>query len=937
MRKILLLLAMSLLCSFLAFSQTQNISGQVVDETASPVSFATVTEKGTQNAVSADSDGKFTIKVSNSAILVVSSTGFAVVEVVASSAGTVVLKRGEGITIDEVVVTALGISRDKKALGYSSQQIDGAAVNSRPTNNFLNNLSGKIAGLDIKTNSNFGGSTNIVLRGTKSISYNNQALIVVDGVPVSNTNLNLNDAGRGRDGVDFGNSASDIDPNNIESINVLKGAAATALYGSQASNGALLITTKKGKLNKAVGVTLNTTFSVGGIDKSTFPTYQKQYGQGYGPGFIEGDVDGDGVDDAITSTGDDASYGTAFDPELMVYNWNAFALGNPNYGKATPWVAAANDPSTFFKKAFTTINSVNVNGGDEFTTYNFTYSNHYETGVMPNSRLGKNTINGNFSRQIAKGLKSTAFVTFVDQSTIGRNSVGYGDNILTGFRQWWPVNVDIKELEQEYFRNNENVTWNMVSPLEGNLAPAFWNNPYWDRYENFPTDDRTRILTGANLSWDITDDLNILGRATIDYSNSKQEIRKAVGSHSEEFGVAQSPAGETSGYWLFTNKFLQQTYDLIGTYDWKISSDFSAMLLAGGTFIKSRQEDFEASTTGGLIIPKLYTLGNSVGYFPPIQGDVSLEKSGIYAQASTDYKKTVFLEGTVRRDESTALPKDNRDYVYYSLGSSFVFSELLKNNGNADWLNFSKLRLSYAEVGNDLPPGLPGFRRNNGLIAGYPMASNSNTYVDYESLRPERQKSWEVGLEASMLDKRITIDLSLYKTNTKDLLFNVPQSTATGYAFSLVNAGETENKGIEVALGLTPVRTPDFQWNVNINWAKNKNKVIALNEGRENLQLANFQATSLNATVGQPYGSFRGIGYQFLNGQPVVNEDGVYINVQDQVLGNIQPDWLGGVYNKLSYKNFSIGFLIDVKSGGDLFHLISIMSVNWIISKYCWS
>ncbi|WP_228388380.1 TonB-dependent receptor plug domain-containing protein [Chryseobacterium sp. CBo1] len=241
--------------------------------------------------------------------------------------------------IEGVVVTALGIKREKKSLGYSSQQLNAGQVNSSPTNNFLNNLSGKVAGLDVKMNSNFGGSTNIVMRGIKSITGNNQALIVVDGIPISNANLNTNDAKNGRDGFDFGNAASDIDPNNIESVNVLKGAAATALYGSLAANGAIMITTKKGKKNSGLGISYSSTVSVGTFDKSTFAEYQKDYGQGYGgeDSSYMGDINGDGIDDGlIASTGDDASYGNAFNPSILVYNWDAFIEGHPNYQKATP-------------------------------------------------------------------------------------------------------------------------------------------------------------------------------------------------------------------------------------------------------------------------------------------------------------------------------------------------------------------------------------------------------------------------------------------------------------------------------------------------------------------------------------------------------------------------------------------------------------------------
>lgn len=820
--------------------------------------------------------------------------------------------------IEGVVVTALGIKREKKSLGYASQTLDAEKVNSVPTNNFINNLSGKVAGMEIKNNGNFGGSSNIVLRGTKSITGDNQALIVLDGVPIISGNLNSSDASRGRDGFDFGNATADIDPNNIESINVLKGAAATALYGSMASNGAVIITTKKGKRNKSLGLSLSSTVSVGEIDKKTFPKYQNQYGGGYGgeDSFLSGDVNLDGVDDLIAPTGDDASYGPRFNPNLLVYQWDAFVPGDPNYGKATPWVAPKNNPTKFFQNSLSFVNSFNLNGGDELNTYNLTITNNYETGVLPNSRLNKNMLSGSYSRKFSDNFTARTFLTFNDQTTIGRNSVGYGDNILTGFRQWYPLNVDILQLRDTYFRTRQNYTWNMNDALGGDLSPAFWNNPYWDRYENYSSDDKTRLITGAELSYDVTSKLNILGRATIDYTGSKQEIRKAAGSHAEEFGLSQ--ADETSGYWVYDDTIMRQTYDLIGRYTWNISDKMNALFIAGGQFMDQHQRSMENSTTGGLIIPGLYSIANSRAYFPPIETNIRGQKAGVYAQASFDFDKFLFLEGTIRNDTSSALPKANRNYTYYSLGSSFVFSELIKNN----WLSFGKVRLSYAEVGNDMPFGRPGFFANRGTTGGLPMADINTTYVDFDALKPERQKSWEVGLEASMFKRRVSLDVSLYKTNTQDLLFSVPQSPSSKYSFSLVNAGETENKGIEVALGLVPLKSKDFQWDINLNWARNRNMVVALNQGRENLQLASFQETSLNATVGEAYGTFRGTGYVYdANGNKVVDEDGYYLVATDKVLGNIQPDWIGGVYNTFRYKNFSLGFLIDVRKGGSVYSL----------------
>ncbi|MEN2400256.1 SusC/RagA family TonB-linked outer membrane protein [Flavobacterium sp. MC2016-06] len=913
------LVLLLVLVAQLTFAQERVVSGTVSDNAGMPLPGVSVLVKGTKSGTQTDFDGKFTIKASPSQILVFSYIGMKNQEAAASSTEINIKLAGESNELETVVVTALGVTRDKKSLGYSSQKLDAAAINTAPTTNFLNNLSGKVAGLEVRNNSNFGGSTNIVLRGTKSITGNNQALIVVDGVPLNNANLNTSDAQSGRDGYDFGNSGSDIDPNNVESVNVLKGAAATALYGSSAANGAIMITTKKGKKNEGLGITFSSTASVGKIDKSTFVHYQKQYGGGGYDGhdnFTYTDVDGDGVEDRVVPTGYDISYGNAFDG-APAYNWNAFAPGNPNFGKATPWVAAKNDPTTFFETAFNTVNSLNLNGGDDKSTFNLGITNNSDKGVLPNSSLKRNILNGNFSRDFGDKLTARAFFTFTDQNTIGRNSVGYGDNFVGGFRQWWQTNVDIKELKQEYFRNRQNITWNMTDPLSGDLTPAYWNNPYWDRYENYESDVRRRILTGANLNYKVTDNFNILGRATIDNSNDRQELRKQIGSHAEEFGVSQ--ISESSGYALYTRAFLQQTYDFIATYDFELSPSVSGKILGGATYIKTHTDSFDGSTTGGLLKPSLYTLANSATFVAPVETEINSEKSGIYTQASLDYKKTVFLEGSYRRDKSTSLYVDNNSYGYYSIGSSFVFSEVFK----PDWLSLGKIRLNYAQVGNDPAAGTLGARINNGSVNGNPLFQNSATYVQFQNLKPETQKSWEAGLEASLFKNRLSLDLSVYKTNTSDQIFNVPQSPATGYSFSQINAGELENKGIEVVLSGSPIKTKDFQWQVAVNWSKNKNTVVSLNQGRTNLQLASWnQNVTLNATVGQQYGSIIGQGIaRDPNGNKIVDADGNYEIVENQTIGNIQADWIGGISNRLTYKNFAFNFLIDVKQGGSVFSL----------------
>jgi len=903
-------------------AQERIVSGKVTDTNGLPLPGVSVVEKGTTNGSQTDFDGNYKVKVSPSATLVYTFIGMKTQELRANATVLNVKLEEEARVLEGVVVTALGITRDKKSLGYASQKLDGEAVNSSPTVNFVNNLAGKVAGLDVKINSNFGGSTNIVLRGAKSITGNNQALIVVDGIPISNANLNSKDAVNGRDGYDFGNAAADIDPNNIESINVLKGAAATALYGSLAQQGAIMITTKKGKKNSEIGISTSSTVSVGYYDKSTFPKYQTEYGQGYAgeDSIYSADVNGDGIPDLVASTGDDASYGNAFDPSLMVYQWDAFVPGNPNFGKATPWVAASNNPGTFFQNSTSYVNNVSLNGGNSDSAFNLSYTNNSETGIMPNSKLIKNTISGNYTRDLNDKIKVNSFMTFTHQSVTGRNSVGYGDNILTGFRQWWPVNVDMQALRSEYFRTRSNVSWNQIDPTNGDLRPNFWNNPYFDRYENFTSDNRKRLLTGASISFDITKNFNLLGRVGIDYSYDKQELRKAIGSHAEEFGITQSTnqATESSGYVMYTRDFLQQNYDIIGTYDFSLGSDVSAKVIGGFNFIRADVYSFEGATAGGLLVPGIYSLSNSKVFIPPIESTIPYEKAGVYAQANIDYKKMVYLEGSFRHDESTALPKSSRGYDYYSAGTSIIVSEMLK----ADWLSFAKLRLNYARVGNDPVYGRLGAKQNNGSINNNPIFGNSDQLIEFEKLRPEITHSWELGIEASLFKNRLSLDASVYKTNTKDQIFFVPQSPSTQYISKQINAGELENKGIEVALSATPIKTTDFSWQINVNWSKNVNKLLSLDSGRTNLLLTTFQRTSLNATVGEPYGTIRGTDYVYdANGNPVVGDDGLYLTNPDQVLGNIQPDWIGGVSNKVTYKNLSLSFLINVRQGGSIFSL----------------
>ena len=899
----------------LAYGQTRTVTGKVTDAQGRPVPFASVTIKGSNTGVAADENGNFSIQASPNSVLVFSASGYQGSELNIGTQTAVTTLLSTQTSLNEVVVTALGIRRTRNQTPYAAQQVTGEEVNKTRNANFVQNLSGKIAGLDIRQTNTLGGSTNVVMRGIKSITGSNQALFVVDGVPYSNNNTNTVNQRTGRGGYDYGNAAADVNPDDIESITVLKGAAASALYGSQGANGVILITTKKNA--RGLGITVNSGITVGKIDKSTFATYQREYGAGYGafyedPSgyFLYRDIDGDGVDDLVAPFLEDASYGGKFDPNKMVYQWDAFDPTSPNYGKAKPWVAAANDPTTFFETPVSSNQSIFIDGGTDRGSFKLGYTRNDDKGILPNSKIRKNLVNFGGTYNITQKLTASATLNYTNTQGTGRYGTGYDDkNLMTNFRQWWETNVDLTEQKDAYFRTNENITWNWKDPDD--LTPNFWDNPYFTRYENYESDTRNRYFGVTTLNYKPLEWLNILGRASRDGFDEFQEERQAVGSVT------------TPSYTRFNNSFKETNFDLIANMDRDLSTDINFKALLGGTINKRRTENIRATTNGGLIVPRVYALSNSLKTpNAPVEFDGRKEVHSLYAGATFTWRDMITLDGTVRRDQSSTLPEDNNTYYYPSVSGGFTFSKLLPT---ATWLSYGKVRANYAQVGNDAPIysvydtylGIAPFGSN-------PQGSVAGTKNNPE-LKPELTGSFEAGLEMAFAKNRLGFDLSYYKSKTDDLITPVILSTATGYNSKFLNAGSIENRGVEASVYATPVKTTDFSWNINVNWSKNTNEVVQLFEGAENLVLADFQAgVSLNATLGQPYGTIRGSNYVYKNGQKVVNQaNGRYLlsTTSNEVIGNANPDWIGGVNNSFRYKNLSFSFLIDTKQGGDIFSL----------------
>lgn len=800
--------------------------------------------------------------------------------------------------IEGVVVTALGIKREKKSIGYAAQEIKGESISDAGQSNAISALSGNVAGVQVTANSAMGGSTRITMRGISSIIGENRPLIIVDGVPLDNSNVNDTNTQRGAGGRDYGDAAFDINPDDVESVTVLKGGPAAALYGSRASNGVIIYTTKQAKRGRA-SIEFNTGISFENV--AIIPKLQNFYGGGSQLTLPTEVINGQTYN--VNEYKMDESWGPKYDPNLMYLPWYAFDQEDfPNdYMKLVPWVAPKNDVDSFFETGITLSNNISVAKAFEKSNLRVSYTNTNISGIVPNSKIDRNNFSISGNSELSEKLKLETGMNFVQTHGFNRPEQGYGDNsVAQKFYQWGQRQLDFAKMKDYKLANGMQRSWNRTA--WNNAEPYYSDNPYWTIYENVSNDKRKRFYGFGGLTYYILPNLYASGKVYADMYSQDNDNRVAIGSQS------------VSGYSIFKRNFSEYNYE--GRLHWnpEISDAWSLQTFVGANRRNLKRSDLNGSTRGGLLIPNFYNLKNSINDPLATNSDYEKRVNSVFGSVSLGFKETVFIEATGRNDWFSTTKYDK---FYPSITGSFVFSNLLK----ANWLSFGKLRAGWANVASDTDPyQLSNYSVQFTNFAGGPryglFTQNNNP-----ELRPELKETKEIGLEMNFLKNRFGFDVTYYDVDITDAILPLSVDPATGFRNNLINAGQITNKGIETMVFVTPVKNKDFSWTVNWNFTKNENEIVKLYEGVKTYQLTNapFRARLL-AVEGQPYGVIYGTDFTYdSSGNKVIGDDGLYVPSAIKSLGSTLPDYNMGLRNSFNYKNFNLSILFDMQKGGKYF------------------
>jgi TonB-linked SusC/RagA family outer membrane protein len=882
--KVLLAVLLPLTIIQTTFAQSVKVSGVVVAKAdGQPLPGVSVAIQGTTNGTQTDVSGKFAISANANDVLKISYIGFTAQQIPVTSNSTalkIVLEEAPN-SLNEVVVTALNISKDKKSLGYAVQGLKSRDFSEAKETNIINSFAGKIAGVQVTSSQGDMGSSRIIIRGETSISGENQPLFVIDGIIVDNTQRLGTNGSR-----DFANPLSDINPDDIESVSVLKGPNAAALYGSRAATGVILIKTKTGKGTKGLGININSNTSFATL--KVFPQYQNQYGQGSNGQFSYVNGAGAGTNDGV-----DESWGPPLDGRLIPqFNSN---------GQAVPFIAHPNNVRDFFRTGVTLNNGVSIAGSSEKSDFRLSYNNLHQTGVVPNSSQGRNSFLLNTTFRPTTNLTVTAIANYIKDDA--NNLPGaYGKRATSTMLQftWFGRQVDVNQLKNYKDANGNTFNWNN----------NYYSNPYFIAYENTVGQHRNHLIGSVELNYKILSGLSANLRIGTDYYTDRRKSRVAYGTSGTPFGSYEEDAytvNETN-----TEGRLQYTK--------KLSKDFSIDVLAGGN-ISTNLNERNDQLAPKLAVAGLYTLSNSRDPLVSSNEYYKLKTNSYFASAQVGFRNYAFLNFTTRNDWSSSLPINNLSYFYPSVNGSLVLSEAL--GIKSDILSYAKLRGGWSRVGKATSP----YQLLNTYDFTAPFGSNpqqSASAIDLNpNLKPEITTSGEAGVELGFFRDRLRLDLSVYNTNSVNQILKVLVSPATGYNQKLINGGRINNKGLELQLSGTPIKSKDFTWDVTLNYSLNRSKVISLDEeGRlQTFILGTDRTVQVLAAVGKPYGTLFGTAYtRDAAGRIIIGDNGTpVITSANQDLGKFSPNWLGGITNSFSYKGINFSFLVDARIGGSIY------------------
>ncbi|RIV73235.1 SusC/RagA family TonB-linked outer membrane protein [Flagellimonas aequoris] len=905
MKKSILTFLLAFTASIIGYSQV-TFSGTVVDENNIPLPGASVVVKGGTTGVATDFDGNFQIQLpSANETLLVSYIGYVAKEFATSgqTSATIMLEP-DSQQLDEVVVTALGIKREKKSLGYASQELDSEEVTSAREPNLLNGISGKVAGLQITNSpSGLGGSARVSIRGDASLNINgNSPLFIVDGTPISNEIVGS--SGSGTQDVDYGNGAAEINPQDIESINVLKGPAAAALYGARAANGAIIITTKKGKSESGkLGITINTGVTVENI--LLLPDWQNEYGQGNNQQFAFVDGSGSGIADGV-----DESWGPRLDTGLLIPQFDSPREDGTRGGDylvsdspiiPTPWVSQPNNTKDFFETGFTKTNSIAISKSGDMGNIRFSYQNLDQEGVVPNTDLKRNSFNLNTALNLTDKVTLNANINYIKTDSGNRPSLSYGTESIMYLFIWYGRQINTNNLRDYWMRGREGLQ-------QFNYNYNYHDNPFFNVYENTNSQDKDRVYGNVSANYKINDHWNVMVRTGRDFYRDLRAKKRA-------FSTQRFPLG----YYREDNVFFEESNtDFLISYDNTFNGKWNINVSAGGNQLRQKQ-DYTQTVAPQLINPGVYSFNNTRKPLEVSTSDREKRINSLYGFARFAYDEKVYLDLTGRNDWSSTLPTDNNSYFYPSATLSAIASDIFEL---PEFVSFAKIRAAYAEVGNDTDPyKLESFYTNESPFGDYPALTESSLIPNAE-LKPEITSSYEFGLDLRFFQSRVNIDATYYDGRTKNQIIPISTDIASGYTSKLINAGEVRNYGFEAIASFIPIKSDNFTWRSTFNFSTNKSEVTDL--GGVNYTLTERNGAYIQAREGGSISAIYGRGFQRVEdknspyyGQKIFNDQGIPMRTDDLVYqGDYAPDYTLGMMNSFKYKAFDLSFLLDTRQGG---------------------